>query len=356
MNEDQRSKKRGDLPVREDIAPRRDITPRKDIAPRRDLAKGSRPPPQNRPSTSSLSVLFVMLLVIVAAFVSSGNIAPVDPNGPGGPPTLAPYYNPADYPKQHIVTPTGGFGNGKKNLQLETFNVDNCGDNSAMLFVIDTSGSMQFDGKIQNEKKALTYFTGNMGGLSAIGINDFGDIAKQDLPLNYYKDVKPQVKQVINDLDAHGYTKTRDAMQMAYDELKQSIDNEDYPGYKYNLVLLTDGVPEVPPPRSCYVQFADPNTAPLMRCFAAEQDPTVPTNIPDQIRNLGVDIYVINVYSPSYHSDAEMFPYLNTLLKKVASQPTNTHYYVSINGSNLSQVLQTINSSICYGNLDGTQP
>lgn len=339
-----RRRKRDDLPVRTDIAPRK------------DLEKGSRPPPSKRPSTSSLSILFVMGLVVVGAFVASGNLVPVDPNGPGGPPTLQPYYNPADYPAQQIVTPTGGFSTGKKNLQLETFNVDNCGQNSVMLFVIDTSGSMQFDGKLQNEKQALSYFTSRMGGLSAIGINEFSDIAKQDLPLNYYKDVKPQVKQVINGLDADGYTKTRDAMQMAYSELKQSINNDDYPGYKYNVVLLTDGVPEVPPPRTCYVQFADPNTAPLERCFAQEQDPTVPTNIPDEIRALGADVYVINVYSPDYHSDAEMFPYLNTLLQKVASQPLNTHYYVSINGSTLNQVLQNIDSSICYDQYNGTQP
>jgi hypothetical protein len=341
---------------RKDTSPRSDLPVRRDLAPRRDLAKGSRPPPQNRPSTSSLSILFVMALVIVGAFIASGSIAPVDPNGPGGPPTLGPYYNPADYPVQHIITPTGGFGNGKQNLQLETFNVDNCGDNSAILFVIDTSGSMTYANKIGNEKNALSYFTSNMGGLSAIGIDTFGQDVKTEVPLNYYKDVKTQVKQVINGLSPAGGTPTRDAMNLAYNQIKKAVTDEDYPGYKYNVVLMTDGVPEIFPPRTCYVTTYDPRDAPLPRCFAEEQDPTVPTNIPDEIRNLGADVYAVNVYSPTWASDAFMFPYLNTLMQKIASQPTSSHYFVSINGGNLSQILQSIDNSICYDDLNGTQP
>jgi hypothetical protein len=317
---------------------------------------GSRPPPQKRPSTSSLSILFVMGLVLVGAFIASGNLVPVDPNGPGGPPTLQPYYNPNDFPKQHIVTPTGGFPGDKQNLQLETFQVDNCGQNSVVMFLLDTSGSMSYANKIGNEKNALSYFTSNMGGLSAIGIIEFGqeDQAKIDLPLSYYKDVKPQVKDIINNLTPDGGTPTRDAMELAYNQLNQSIKNEDYPGYAYNLVLITDGVPEKMPPRTCYVQTYDPRDAPLQRCFAVEEDPTVPTDIPNEIRNLGVDIYAINVYSPTWASDAFMFPYLDTLLKKVVSTPVNSHYYVSTNANNLSAILQSINNNICYDKLNGT--
>jgi len=192
-----------------------------------------------------------------------------------------------------------------------------------------------------------------MGGLSGIGIITFGDIAINQLPLTYYKDSKTQVAQVINELQPNGYTKTRDAMEMAYDELKQSMEDDDFPGYKYNLILLTDGVPEIPPPRTCIAQTNDPNTAPLPRCFAVEQDPTQSPDITSEIKALGVDIYAINVYSPDYPSDKFFFPYLTPLLEKIASTPTDTHYFVSINGANLSDVLQSINSSICYNNLNG---
>jgi hypothetical protein len=320
---------------------------------------GSRPPPQKRPSTSSLSIVFVMSLVVVGAFVASGSLVPVDPNGPGGPPTLAPYYNPADYPVQNIITPTGGFATNKQNLQLQTFGVDNCGENSVMLFLIDTSGSMSYYDKIGHEKQALSYFTSNMGGLSAIGIDTFGgppgDVSTL-LPLSYYKDVKPQVTQVINGLTANGATPTRDAMQLAYNQLQQSISEEQYPNYQYNLILLTDGVPEQLPPRTCEEQTTDPLDAPLPRCFALQEDPTLPTDISAEIRSLGVDIYTINVYSPQRASDVFMLPYLSLLLEKVASEPTSTHYYVSVDGTNLSDVLQSINQSICQDELDGPAP
>jgi len=326
------------------------------ITTRRKKGTGSRPPPQKRPSTSSLSIVFVMGLVLVGAFIASGNLIPVDPNGPGGPPTLQPYYNPADYPNQHIVTPTGGFPGSKKNLQLETFQVDNCGQNSVIMFLIDTSGSMSYANKMSNEKKALSYFTSNMGGLSAIGIDNFGqeDGVKTDLNLSYYKDVKNQVQQIINGFTPKGGTPTRDVMELAYKQLKQSITDEDYPGYAYNLVLITDGVPEKLPPRTCYVQTYDPNDAPLPRCFTVQEDPTVPTNIPQEIKDLGVDVYAINVYSPTWASDAFMFPYLDKLLRNVVSDPVNSHYYVSTNASNLSAILQSINNNICYNQLNGT--
>jgi von Willebrand factor type A domain len=338
---------------REDVAARNDIGPRRDLAPRKDLEVGSRPPPQKRPSTSSLSILFVMGLVVVGAFIASGSAVPVDPNGPGGPPTLAPYYNPADYPAQHIVTPTGGFQTGKKNLQLQTFQVDNCGENSAILFVIDTSGSMTYANKMGNTKAALKYFVSNMGGKSAIGIDTFSKDVKTQVPLSYYNDVKAKVSEVINGLNPDGWTRTRDALQLAEDQLKQSITDEDFPGYTYNLILMTDGVPEIPDlSRHCEVTVPDPNLASGIRCFAREEDPRYPTNIPDEIKTLGVEIYAINVYSPSYHSDYLLFPYLDTLLKQVASQPTNTHYFVSTNASNLKQVLQNINNTICLKNFN----
>lgn len=314
---------------------------------------GSRPSPTNRPSTSSLSIFFIMVLVVAGAFIASGSLVPVDPNGPGGPPVLEPYYNPADYPNQQIITPTGSLGT-QQNLQLKTFQVNNCGKNSVIFFVIDTSGSMKFANKINNIKKALTYFTNNMGGKSVIGMDTFGVDVKERIPLSYYSDVKPQVKTVINGLSPEGGTPTRDVMQLAYNQLSKSINEEDYPGYQYNLVLMTDGVPEIMPPRTCEATAPDPNTAPLERCFAQQQDPTVPNDISTEIRSLGVDIYTINVYSPSYPSDKILFPYLDKLLKKISSTPLSSHYFVSINGGTLNNILQNIENNICYNNFNGT--
>lgn len=311
--------------------------------------RGSRPPPSKRPRTGAISVFFIMGLVIAGALVASGGGNPVDPNGPGGPPTLEPHFNIEDYPRQQIVMPKDPQANADNNLQLKTFNVSNCGKNSAMIFLIDTSGSMKFAGKMDNTKNALQYFVDNLGGKSVIGIYTFSKDVKEEVPINFYKDVKTQVDETIDELRPDGWTRTRDGMVLVQSKMAEVIQESAYPGYKYSLVLMTDGVPEVPPtqPRNCYVTAADPNTAPALRCFAREQDPRVPTNVADEIKGMGVDIYSVNIYSPNYPSDVVMFPYLEALLKEVASAPTDTHYFSSVNGANLSKILESVVASIC---------
>ena len=160
---------------------------------------------------------------------------------------------------------------------------------------------------------------------------------------------------MISGLTPKGGTPTKDAMEVAYNQLQQSINNDDYPGYKYNLILMTDGVPEKLPQRTCYpgTEVPDPKDKPF-RCFAEDQDPTTPINIPQEIKDLGVDVYAINVYSPSWSSDKALYPYLNAFLTKVASTPTSTHLYTSVNGSDLSKVLQSIDQNICVNDLNNS--
>lgn len=290
-----------------------------------------------------------MGLVIASAFVSSGGGSPVDPNGPGGPPTLEPHFNPDDYPKQRIIMPPDPQTGADNNLQLKTFNVSHCGRNSAMIFLVDTSGSMKFAGKMDNTKTALRYFVDNLGGKSVIGMYTFSKDVKEEVPINYLKDVQREVDETIDDFKPDGWTRTRDGMALVREKLGEAIQEQAYPGYKYSLIILTDGVPEVPPsqPRNCYVTAYDPNTAPALRCFAQEQDPRVPTNLAQEIKAMGVGIYSVNIYSPNYPSDVVMFPYLETLLKEVADQPTDTHYFSSVNGGNLTKILESVVSSIC---------
>jgi hypothetical protein len=311
--------------------------------------RGSRPPPSKRPRTSAISIFFIMGLVIAGAFVSSGGGTPVDPNGPGGPPTLEPHFNIEDYPRQRIVMPSDPQAQADTNLQLKTFNVNNCGRNSAMIFLIDTSGSMKFANKINNTKTALRYFLDNLGGKSVVGMYSFSKEVKEEVPINFYKDVKIDVDRAINNLKPDGHTRTRDGMALVKEKMQEVIEEKAYPGYKYNLIIMTDGVPEVPPtqPRNCYVTAYDPNTAPALRCFAREQDPRVPTNIADEIKQLGVDIYSVNIYSPNYPSDVVMFPYLEGLLREVSSPPYETHYFSSVNGQNLNKILENVVASIC---------
>ncbi|MEK7571762.1 MAG: VWA domain-containing protein [Patescibacteria group bacterium] len=302
------------------------------------------------PGVGYLWVLFGMIIAIAAGTLLSGGFLPVDPNGPGGPPTLEPYFDPADYGKQEILITPGNFDGQETNLQLKTFMVNTCGQKTAVDFLIDTSGSMQFDNKMNRTKEALRFFTDNLIGKSVIGMQTFSAEAKEVVPLRYYKDVKEDVSKAIEDLKPGGNTVTRDGFNLAKGKLAAAITSNKYPDYRYALIVITDGIPEIPPaeqqPDSCIIKVPDANLT-GDRCFAKEQDPTRAPSVANDIKNMGVDVYTVNIYSDTFPSDRAMLPYLEALLKESASQPTDTHYYNSINGDNLQEIFDNVISNIC---------
>jgi len=241
----------------------------------------------------------------------------------------------------------------KKNLQLQTFTVKNaCTDKIAVDFLIDVSGSMQQDGKIGKTRTALRAFTDRMSDSSVIGMQIFSDPdnVKEIIPLGLYTGVKVQeVKNAITNLRARGSTSTRSGFKLAYEKLSQAIGQNKFPRYKYNLVFLSDGVPEIDG-----IVHNDANClarAPIgnkIRCFAKEQDPrgtpTDPEHIPSEIDTLGVDIYSIAITS---RFDAGLKEELLQLLRDVSSDPDSKYFYESIDGDNLTTVLDTVLKSIC---------
>lgn len=302
------------------------------------------------PGIGYLYVLFTMIIAIAAGTVLSGGFVPVDPNSPGGPPTVEPYYDPNDYGKQEIIiTPGKPNPAGDRNLQLKTFMVNTCGQRTAIDFLIDTSGSMQFDGKMDKTKDALRAFTDKLVGKSAIGMQTFSKDAKEVVPLSYYKDVKTEFAEAVDDLKPDGHTVTRDGFNLAKQKLIEAIQSDRFPDYNYALIVITDGVPELPPsePRTCVFQTPEPNLEVGYRCFTKEQDPTELPSVADDIKTMGVDIYAINLYSSSFPSDKAMLPYLQNLLQRASSTPTDTHYFTSINGDDLNRIFDTVTQTIC---------
>lgn len=324
------------------------------LAPNEHLAlKGAKV--SGRPTHGSISpgigylyVLLAMFMIIGSGTLLSGGFVPVDPNGPGGPPTLDPYFNAKDYGEQKKIFPSNINRFADNNLQLKTFGVNVCGAKSAIMFVVDTSGSMKFERKMTKTQEAMLKFTEDYPGVGVIGLIRFSNEAQELIPLSKYKDVRGTFGSAVRNLKPDGYTKTRDAMQLAKQRLAEAIAAKKFPDYKYTLVLLTDGVPEQKPPRNCYVDTPDPNIpAPDKRCFAREQDPTFQPDITADIKNLGVTIYSINIYSPNYASDKFMYPHLTKLLKTVATRPEKPYYHESINAGDLVTVLKGVNNSIC---------
>lgn len=294
-------------------------------------------------------VLLIIGLAVFAGTMFSGGFIPINPNGPGGPPTLPPYFNiNGDQEEQRIIYPPGALTpDPKGNLQLKTFNVNVCAQKTAIDILIDTSGSMADDNKLGKLKEALVTLTKNLYGTSAISIQTFSWVVTEEVPWGLYKNNKTKVQSTIANLDADGWTLMKDGFTLARQNLSEAITQNKFPGYNYSLLLISDGVPEIPPdePRTCYIEVNDLRTAPSLRCFAKEQDPRVPTNIPQTIRNMGVPIYVIGLYSNNT-SDKQLQTWLEPLLKDdIASKPTSTYYY-AYNSNDSAQKLKAIFDNI----------
>jgi|SRR5579885_1884039 len=299
------------------------------------------------PGIGYLYVLVLMFVLIAAGMMLSGGFVPVDPNGPDGPPSLPPYFNASDYGNQKIILPSTVLTPGsQQDLQLKTFKVNVCGQYTGIDLLLDTSGSMTDYGKIDKEKQGLTEFVKQLAGNSVIGIQTFSSEVDDKVPLDYYKNNKSDVQNTIDNLNPNGATRTRDGMQQAEQDLADVINQNKFPGYHYALILITDGVPEILPPRTCEWHVADPLWGPAGRCFAQEQDPRVPTDVSQQIKNLGIQIYTIGIESPE-SSDVYMKPHLEDLLRQIASTPTSTHFYTTFNANNITQVLDSVTNSIC---------
>ncbi|HVF69607.1 MAG TPA: VWA domain-containing protein, partial [Xanthomonadales bacterium] len=191
--------------------------------------------------------------------------------------------------------------------------------------------------------------TARMTDSSVIGIQIFSTPSnvREVVPISFYKDVKQQVQNTINTLNPDGATSTRSGFELAKQKLGQVISQNKFPGYKYNLIFISDGVPEVQMPenqknsQNCLV------TAPYqgnIRCFARAQDPRTPTNIPSEIKGLGVDIYSIGI-TDSF--DQPMKSELLQLMRDASSDPDSKYFYESIDGNDLTTVLDHVLKSIC---------
>lgn len=332
------------------------LNPKQSLKP----IKGSR-----APGIGYLYVAVMLFIAIMAGTVLSGGFIPLDPNGPGGPPTLAPYWDANGVDAQRIIFPSGTV-DPRNNLQLKTFKVDVCGSTSVFNFLIDVSGSMQYDNKIGKLKSGLQAFAKQLSPSAVVGMQTFAANVQNRVPIDYYKNNKQQFIANIDGLNPVGWTRLRDGFQLAKAELTNAITRNKFPGYKYYLILLSDGVPETPggpndPPRTCMTPpgpVYEPLLAPdNIRCFTVQQDPRVPTNIATDLKNIGVEIYSIGILGASQpQSDGPMRPYLEALLRDVASTPTDTHYFATNNQAvNLETILKGLVSTICRETIGGQE-
>lgn len=319
------------------------------------------------PGIGYLYIAVIMFLAITAGTLLSGGPIPVDPNGPSGPPTLPPYFADNGIDEQKILFPSTG-ADPKDRLQLKTFKVNVCESKVAVDFLIDTSESMQDDNKIDRLKDGLRAFIKILPPSGVIGIQTFSAAAQDRVNLDYYRNNKAQVTANIESLAPGGWTSMKSGFEHAKAQFSDAITNKKFPGYKYYLVILSDGVPETPeatkanncltPPGAVPDPLWDssPGAGDGHRCFDVGQDPRFPAgrNLATDIKNLGVEIFSVGIFSQSAVSDRQMKPYLEDLLNSVSSPPLGSHYFgTDANAINLDDILKDLSSKICGENIGG---
>lgn len=222
----------------------------------------------------------------------------------------------------------------EKGLQLRTLRFQECASTVTIDLLLDRSGSMSDPTpsgiqKIQRLKEAVSSLVANAKDTSIIGFQSFSsDSITNDVPISYYKDVKNLVSAKLSALFPSGGTPTHDALDFSYNILKDSIPK--FPkDRKFNFIFVSDGAP-----------------CPGVGCLGRpgqDQDPRKFTPNPaDEIKDLGVNVYTVGIFSPQDRAQAFQ---MEDLLKSVASSPDN--YYAADSGDKVKQLLTQISNRIC---------
>lgn len=227
---------------------------------------------------------------------------------------------------------------GQKGLQLKTLKFRECGSTVTTHFLIDRSGSMREItpsgiSKMDRLKAAVTELLAKAKDTSIVGIQSFdSNSITTDVPISFYRDVKPIIPGRIASWQPGGSTPTYEALKAALSELKTALPR--FPDRKFNFIFVSDGAPC--PGIGC------PGTP------GANQDPRLYTPNPaDEIKALGVTVWSLGIFS-----SADSDPALAGLLKSIATSPT--HYYAAATADDTSRLLSQISNKICSDALTPT--
>lgn len=233
----------------------------------------------------------------------------------------------------------------QKGLQLKTLKFKECGSKLAVGLLVDRSGSM--DGKkLLDLKVALSTFATGLSPQSVVGLYSFSSFedgateTTENVPFGRFETVKNQLTTQIHTLVARGSTHTRAGFQLIKDKLIGA--QKDFPDQQFSMILLSDGIPEdhdeatsgCPSGR----KFGN-------RCFALTQDPTQPPDLAREIRDAGISVYSIAIYSKTDPSDNYFLPDMRNMMQKIASEQKN--YYEVPDSSQLKNIYKEIAQKIC---------
>lgn len=237
----------------------------------------------------------------------------------------------------------------EESLQLGTIPFKKCSSIVTMDLLLDNSGSMKYltpsgATKISRLMQAVSTLTNKMSDESIIGIQTFRSIGDSDpqpvltepVPISFYKDVKGVLPGAIAGMPADGGTPTYDALTYTYQKLQEALPK--FPDRKFNLIMISDGAPC--PGIGCNGPRA---------IQGKDQDPRLYSPNPaDQIKDLGVNVYTVGIYSGGVFGQQDPSePKLRELLIDIASSPDN--YYEAKTGDDVTSLLTQISNKICEG-------
>lgn len=238
------------------------------------------------------------------------------------------------------IDPQGG----DSSLQLKPITFKKCSSASAIDFLVDNSGSMNFGTKMPSLKKGLLSFTTQLADESIIGMQSFSASPVEIVPVSYYKDVSSKMTMAINSMTGLSATHTKDAF--AFTQGKLNLAMQKYPDKQFVLIFISDGIPETGVSNSACnggiggpFCTGDPFQPGKCRCFAPEQDPT---DIASQIKAKGVRIFTIAYVDTS---DSHLNEKLQTLMRNAASSPND--YYMAPDDTKIGEILSQISVKIC---------
>jgi hypothetical protein len=217
--------------------------------------------------------------------------------------------------------------------------------NIAVDFLVDESGSMLAGNKMTQVKGVLKEYIRTLPAKSLVAIQSFAEPPQASKEEQAFVEVGPNRNNIITKIDSslnpdqNWATYMREGFKLAQSKLASKKS-----GYKYYLVLISDGVPEVD-----VCANGNPRNGVCsgeLRNYDLGQDPTYTglgqPNIPSQIKNSGVTIYSVGIFTDD---DQQVNAQLETLLKNIASSPSN--YFQADNAGQLTNIFSQLAKDIC---------
>jgi len=217
--------------------------------------------------------------------------------------------------------------------------------NIAVDFLVDESSSMLSGSKMIQVKSVMKEYIRTLPASSLVGIQSFAEPPQAAKEEQAFVEVGPNRDNIVTKIDSslnpgqNWATYMREGFKLAQSKLATKK-----PGYKYYLVLISDGVPEV--------NICDEGTPKNGVCsndsrnYDLGQDPTYTglgqPNIPAAIKSSGVKIYTVGIFN---EADQQVNAQLETLLRSIASSPSS--YFQADDASQLTNVFSQLAKDIC---------